>query len=59
MIDRARRRLRRAEELLVLAADLLGEDDPEFAGLAVGVAELRSAIADLTETRFVPLDLAC
>jgi hypothetical protein len=61
MIDRARRRLRRAEELLVLAADLLGEDDPEFAGLAAGVAELRSAIADLTGTRFVPaqLDLAC
>lgn len=39
--------LRRAEELLVLAADLLGDDDPVIAALEAGVAELRSAIAEL------------
>ena len=47
LICSARRHLRRAEELLVLAADLLGDDDPVFARLDAGVAQLRAAIADL------------
>lgn len=47
LISSARRHLRRAEELLVLAADLLGDEDPGFARLDAEVARLRAAIADL------------